>query len=71
MAGFKHSGGKIITPKDRDAAIAQRQTIQGGATAGRPAAELLVLGECYFDTDLGKPIWWQGTKWVYSDGTDA
>lgn len=24
-----------------------------------------------FDTTLGKPIWWTGSKWVLADGTDA
>ena len=28
-------------------------------------------GACYFDTTIGKPIWWNGTKWVLADGTDA
>lgn len=27
------------------------------------------IGHKYFDTTLGKPIFWNGTQWVYADGT--
>jgi hypothetical protein len=29
------------------------------------------IGRSYFDTDLGKPIWWNGTAWVDSSGTSV
>lgn len=29
------------------------------------------IGECFFDTSINKPIWWNGSSWVLSDGTDA
>lgn len=32
---------------------------------------LLPVGCRYFCTDLSKPIFWTGSKWVYADGTDA
>lgn len=38
-----------------------------GDTASRPGSPR--DGEPYFDTDLGKPIWWDGSAWVYADGT--
>ena len=38
-----------------------------GATADRPAAGLYV-GQYYFDTDLGIPIWYDGTNWVDASG---
>ena len=28
-----------------------------------------VLGMMYFDTDEGKPIWYDGTDWVDATGT--
>ncbi len=28
-------------------------------------------GFCYYDTDLHKPVWWNGRKWIYADGTDV
>lgn len=39
-----------------------------GTTAARPATQLSV-GQFYFDTTLGKPIWWKGAVWV--DGSGA
>ncbi len=29
------------------------------------------IGFMYFDTGLGKPIWWTGSKWVDATGADA
>lgn len=40
---------------------------QNGNTAGRPATP--VLGEVYFDTTLGIPIWYNSTDWVDATGT--
>jgi hypothetical protein len=34
-----------------------------GTTANRPAINLSV-GQVYFDTTLGSPIWWSGTQWI-------
>lgn len=42
-----------------------------GATSARPLSTYITNGECYFDTDLGKPIWWNGTAWVDAAGTEA
>jgi hypothetical protein len=41
-----------------------------GAASERPTNNLY-NGQHYFDSTLGKPIYWQGTKWVKADGTDA
>ena len=40
-----------------------------GNTDGRPIS--VVSGFSYFDTNLNKPIWWTGSKWVDSDGTET
>lgn len=34
----------------------------GGTTGQRP--DTPKLGQNYFDTTLGKPIWWTGSNWV-------
>lgn len=34
-----------------------------GPTAGRPTQNLFV-GQQYFDTDLGKPVYWNGSTWI-------
>jgi hypothetical protein len=43
-------------------------TPSAGTTANRPATNLQV-GQQYFDTTLGIPIWWDGTNWVDATGT--
>jgi hypothetical protein len=43
-----------------------------GTTANRPANTTnikLQVGQYYFDTTLGIPIWWNGTNWVNASGT--
>ena len=42
-----------------------------GVTAARPTAVpngALTVGQFYFDTTLGQPIWWDGTQWVDAAG---
>lgn len=39
-----------------------------GTTANRPTTQLQI-GQFYFDTTLGFPIWWNGTDWVDATGT--
>ena len=39
-----------------------------GTTAKRPTTTLQV-GQFYFDTTLGIPIWWNGTVWKNASGT--
>ncbi len=39
----------------------------GGTTANRPdSADTFTI---YFDTDLGKPLWYDGLNWVDATGT--
>lgn len=43
-----------------------------GDTAHRPAFNAYTIkGRSYFDTTLNMPIYWNGTKWIKADGTDA
>jgi hypothetical protein len=43
-------------------------TVRYGTTAQRPAVGASI-GQIYFDTTLGIPIWYNGTKWVNSSGS--
>jgi hypothetical protein len=43
-------------------------TPASGNTASRPTVSLLV-GQIYYDTTLGIPIWWNGTVWKNATGT--
>lgn len=45
-------------------------TLDYGATGSRPTS-LNKVGTCYFDTTLGKPIWWTGSGWVDATGTSV
>jgi hypothetical protein len=38
-----------------------------GITADRPT-ERLVVGQYYFDTTVGLPIYWDGTNWIDAAG---
>lgn len=40
--------------------------LQGGATVSRPGSPKNY--QSYFDTDLGYPIWWDGSNWVDAQG---
>jgi hypothetical protein len=43
-------------------------TPAAGATTARPTIRLLI-GQQYFDTTLGLPIWWNGSDWIDATGT--
>jgi hypothetical protein len=47
-------------------------TPASGTTANRPVSvprAPLAIGQYYFDTTLGIPIWWNGTNWINASGT--
>jgi len=43
-------------------------TPPSGTTSQRPTVKLQV-GQFFFDTTLGIPIWWNGIHWINSSGT--
>src|SRR5690606_2544832 len=42
---------------------------QAGPTSNRPDG--VAVGTVYFDTTLGKPVWWTGSDWVDAMGDPA
>ena len=43
-----------------------------GTTAQRPLQSVqapLPIGQYYFDTTIGRPIYWNGTNWINAAGT--
>ena len=44
------------------------QVPNSGKTTERPTAKLQI-GQFFFDTTLGYPIWYNGTKWVNASGS--
>jgi len=62
---------KYFTDETSDAVvIKQAGSYFAGPSANRPDLTE-ASGFSYFDTDLNKPIWYNGTKWVLSTGEDA
>lgn len=57
------------TPTDAYSVVNRKYVTLNGATASRPTSS--ILGQFYFDTTLGFPVWWSGTTWVKYDGTAA
>jgi len=43
--------------------------VPSGATGARPVTP--VTGQSFFDTTLGKPIWFDGTNWIDASGTEV
>lgn len=41
---------------------------KSGTTANRPTLGTSAAGYQYYDTTVGKPIWWSGTIWIKADG---
>lgn len=56
-------------PKDSLSVVNREFVTLNGATASRPTSS--ILGQFYFDTSVGKPVYWNGTTWVDSTGTPA
>lgn len=63
------SGAQGLFIRDRNG-FRRIKTLQTGDTSQRPQIDRF-LGREYFDTTLGHPIYWNGTRWVKPDGTNA
>ena len=61
---YKAVGSDIVRVKTEGVAFSS----SAGTTAARPSTNLQV-GQQYFDTTLGIPIWWGGISWVNATGT--
>lgn len=50
------------------------QVNKSGASTNRPTGltnDWQSIGTMFFDTTLGKPIWWNGTNWVDATGSQV
>lgn len=56
----------LVWDQFRRIALAFNQP-DSGATVDRPTTDR-VVGQTYFDTSLGIPIWWNGAQWVDATG---
>ena len=48
----------------------KNEQYNASTTSNRPSLTSNDAGFQYFDTDLGKPIYWTGSKWVDANGND-
>lgn len=55
------------TSSDNLMVVSRRYVNLNGTTAQRPTAS--VVGQHYFDTSIGKPVWWNGSTFVDATGT--
>lgn len=55
------------TPNDNLQVVNRKYVTLNGVSSLRPNSP--VIGQFYFDTDLGYPIWYNGANWVKYDGT--
>lgn len=49
------------TPTDSLQVVPRKYITRYGTTAQRPTTSVMV--EQFYDTTLGKPIWWNGSTW--------
>lgn len=54
-------------PKDSLSVVNRKYVTLNGTSSQRPSSS--VLGQYYFDTTLGQPVWWDGTTFVDANGT--
>ena len=66
VSSIKAKADTTYATKAELSAVADKINIAGSA-ADRPTPAS--LGQCFFDVDLNKPIWFNGSDWVDSNGT--
>lgn len=54
------------TPTDSLQVVNRKYVTLNGTSANRPTSS--ILGQYYFDTTLGQPVWWDGVSFVDADG---
>jgi len=58
----KKTGATTWTP------LTKLLSLEAGTSTSRPVSGISI-GFTYFDTTLGKPIWWNGSGWKDANGT--
>lgn len=54
------------TPTDKNQVVPRGYVTANGTTANRPTAS--VVGQSYLDTQIGLPVWWNGTNYQDAAG---
>jgi len=55
----------------RDVVNGIARALQAAGPSGERPARNLYVGQSWFDTTLGRPIWWNGSGWIKADGSAA
>lgn len=55
------------TPTDSLSVVNRQYVNLNGVTASRPLGS--ILGQQYFDTTYGRPVYWNGSTWVNAVGS--
>ena len=67
LKGGLFSARKLTdTPTDSLQVVNRKYVTRNSTTALRPITS--VIGESYFDTTEGKPVWWNGTNYQDAAG---
>lgn len=67
LGGLSFTDRKLTDMPTDSLQVTPRKYVNlNGTTSLRPTGS--VLGQFYFDTTLGQPIWWDGTSFVDADG---
>jgi len=57
------------TPTDNLQLTNRRYVNMNGTTSSRPNSSIATLGQQYFDTTIGRPLFWNGTNWIDAAGS--
>jgi len=68
-AELENSAPDVILSRGEKAITTIEYVNLNGATANRPSSPN--TGQYFFDTDLNKPIWYNGSSWVDANGTEV
>ncbi|ELZ99737.1 hypothetical protein E6P09_14255 [Haloferax mediterranei ATCC 33500] len=66
---LKGGGMRLFTEFDNYQNVSTNVVWESDTTANRPSSP--VVGQRFFDTDLGQPIWYDGSAWVDATGTSV
>jgi len=55
------------SPTDALSMVNRKYVTLNGTTANRPVSS--VTGQRYFDTSIGRPVYWSGSTWVDGAGS--
>jgi hypothetical protein len=69
-SGGSSSANKLIKLNENGTINRSFLNSFAGPTGGRPAMTV-ASGVAYFDTTIGKPIWFNGTRWVDANGQNV